>query len=320
MSKKIQLKKLNFDLTEQMFLNVDPSALYETNATEMYRRAMIGENSTRSNFRPILGVKDRVKLAQVDFQNVIKPGTCDFDPMSGDISQKSFEVCPITIQTSICLDSLETAFMSDSIARGSKETNLPQAFMNYFYETLAASVAEELEILSLQGDSGLTASTFLNACDGLEIVLGDSQLVLTPMTASAVTMTNVVDKLIEARNAIPVGVKGKSDFVYMVSVNCYEAFADAVSDNQASGQYFVGGLQLNFQGVPIVKMEGASDDVIIAGQTSNFLNITDLELDTQGFNVVDFMKTTLARKIGVRTDAKVAWGVLRDQEVYFHKP
>jgi len=321
MSKNLELKKLGFALTEQMFdMNVDPSALYETNAVEMYRRAMIGENSSRSLFKQIYGIKDRVKLGTVDFVNVIKPGACDWSPTDSDIAQKTFETCPIMVGTSFCIEDLETSFVSDQIGRGSKDFKEPSAFMNYFYETLQKVVDEELEVLTWQGDTGLTSS-YLQSCDGLEKILANEATVLGPTAASPVTMTNVVDKLIEARNAMPKAVKGKSDFVYMVSVNVWEAFQDAISDNQASGQYFLGSNQpLNFQGTPIVKVEGASDDVIVAGQTSNFLYITDLLADTQGFNVVDFMKTTLNRRIGVRTDAKVAWDVVRYNEVYFHKP
>jgi hypothetical protein len=322
MSKKLELKKLGFALTEQMFdMNVDPSALYETNAIEMYRRAMIGEDSSRSKFKQIYGIKDRVKLGTVDFQNVVKPGACDFDPTDSDISQRTFEVCPIMIGTSFCIEDLETTFVSDQIGRGSKDFSEPTAFMNYFYETLQKVVDEELEILTWQGDTGLTSS-YLQACDGLEVILGNTASgTLYPATASAVTISNVVDKLIEARTAVPKGVKNKPDFVYMVSTNVWEAYQDAISDNQASGQYFLGSqAPLNFQGTPIVKVDGASDDVIVAGQTSNFLYITDLLADTQGFNVVDFMKTALNRRIGVRTDAKVSWDVVRYDEVFFHKP
>jgi hypothetical protein len=322
MSKEIKLQKLGFSLKPEMFdLNVDPSALYATNATELYRRAMIGENSSRSLFKQIYGIKDRVKLGKVDFQSVIKPGACDFDPSDSDISQETFEVCPIMIGTAFCVEDLEISFVSDQIGRGSKDFSEPAAFMSFFYETLSSVVDEELEILTWQGDTTATGS-YLEACDGLEKILGATGSgALLPATASAVTITNVVDKLIEARNALPTAVKSKGDFVYMVSTNVMESFMDAISDNQASGQYFLGSLgELNFQGKKMVEIQGASDDVIVAGQLSNFLFIADLLVDTQGWNVVDFMKTILKRQIGVRTDAKVKFDVLRKNEVYFHKP
>lgn len=323
MKREIKLNRLDFTVKEEMFaLNVDSSALYQTNAVEMYRAAMIGENSVRGRFKQILGVKDRVKLGTAVFGTVIKPGACAYDPSDSTISQKTFEVCPIMIGTDVCIDSLETSFVSDQIARGSAAFSEPQPFMNYFYDTLAATVSEQLAILSFQGDSSLIGDTYLKACDGLETVLAASTGVTKPVVSArtAVTSANVIAKMTAARNASSKGVKAKSDFAYIVSTNVYEALMDAVSDNKNSGLYYVEGIDLRFQGVPVIKADEASDNVIIATYLSNLLNISDLESDVTGFNVVDFMKTTLDRKIGVRTDAKVKFDFLVAGDIYFHKP
>lgn len=325
MSKEIKFKQLKFSLKKEMFdMNVDNSALYETNAVEMYKKALFGEESARARYRQITGIKDRFKLGLNEFESVIKPGDCDFDPSDSTISQKTFEVCPIMIGTSICVDSLETSFVSDQLRKGSANFVEPQPFMNYFYETLSDEVNQELEILTFQGQlsGGATGpNAYLNSCDGLEYQLENDTDVLKPSaTASAVTSTNIISKLVEARNKIPKGVRAKSDFAYQVSTNVYDAYMDAISENKVSGQYYVEAIDLKFQGVPVVRIDGASDNVIIAGQLSNFLNINDLANDANGFNVVDFMKTTLQRKIGVRTDAKFKVSFLRGQEIYFHKP
>jgi len=37
-----------------------------------------------------------------------------------------------------------------------------------------------------------------------------------------------------------------------------------------------------------------------------------------GFNIVDFMKTTLSRKIGVRVDFKFQPSYTNAEEIYFH--
>lgn len=319
--KEIKLQKLGFSLTPQMFdMNVDSSALYATNATELYRKALIGENSSRSLFSQIYGVKDRVKLGLVEFDNVVKPGACDWDPSDSDISQKTFEVCAIMMGTSFCISDLEISFISDQIGKGSMDFKEPSAFMSFFYETLSNVVSEELEYLTWRGDSGTYSGQYLSACDGLETILEADNTVLGPTAASPVTSTNVISKLIHARNTIPTAVKNKSDFAYMVSVNVYEALLDAVSDNKNSGLYYVEGIELKFQGVPVIKLDGASNDVIVAGQKSNFLFITDLLADVNGWNVVDFMKTTLNRRIGVRTDAKIKFDYKKGDEIYFHKP
>jgi len=323
MKKELKLNRLPFTLKEEMFaMNVDSSALYQTNAVEMFRAAMIGENAVRGRFKQVAGVKDRIKLGTTIFESLIKAGTCDFNPSDSTISQKTFEVCPIMIGSELCVESLETSFISDQLVRGSAGFSEPQPFMNFFYETLNSTVAEELAILSFQGDTSLTADTYLNVCDGIEAKLAAATGVTKPVVSArtAVTSANVISKMVAARNGSKKAVKNKSDFAYIVSTNVYEALMDAVSDNKNSGLYYVEGIDLRFQGVPVIKADEASDNVIIATYLSNLLNITDLDSDVAGFTVVDFKSTTLARKIGVRTDAKVSFDFLVAEDVYFHKP
>lgn len=323
MKKELKLKNLDFAISEEMFaLNLDSSALYATNAIESYRAAMIGENSVRSRFRQVARIKDRVKMATNTFGNLIKPGACAFDPTDATASQKTFEVCPIMVGTSICVDTLEISYASDQITAGSNSFSEPQPFMQFFYETLGANVSEQLSLLSFQGDSSLTGDTYLKACDGLETKLAASTGVTKPVVSArtAVTSANVIAKLTAARNGSKKAVKNKSDFAYIVATNVWEALMDAVSDNKNSGLYYIEGYDLKFQGVPVIKADEASDNVIIATYLSNLLNITDLDSDITGYNVVDFMKTTLDRKIGVRTDAKVCFDFLVAEDIYFHKP
>jgi hypothetical protein len=302
----------------QMAMTVDPSAAYTTNATEYFRKAMIGEEKTRSKFRPLLGVKDRVNLGGVDVTTVtIKPGACDFDPDNTEISQKEYEVKPLMYGTVFCVKSLEESFVSDQLTRGSNSFNQQFAFMNFFFEKLAEELTEQMEIITFQG----TVAT--NGVDGLETLMAADANILVPTlgnggVASAVTDLNVIDKLKQARNVLPKAVRRRKDFVYIVATNVFDALADAVSDNKASGLYYVEDVELKFQGVSIYKADGASDDVIIATYWENLVNIQDLLDEELGFNIVDFMKTTLDRKIGVRVDFKFQPTYTNAEEIYFH--
>lgn len=334
---KIKFDNLKFEFSKEDFnqdftkvelgMTVDSSAAYTTNATEYFRRAMIGENSTRAKFRQVLGVKDRVKLGTAVFDSLIKDGACDFDPSNSTISQKTFEVCPLMVSTSVCIEDLEVSFVSDQLSKGSNDFNDQFAFMNFFYETLSMEHQEEMEYLTFQGQAGVTASfgsEYLSTCDGLEIKMTNDTNVLKPNAgnggvASAVTSTNVIAKLVQARNAMPKAAKNKADFVYIVSTNVYEAYTDAINQNQASGQYFNDAITPNFQGVEIFHAKGASDDVLIAANWKNLLNLQDLVTDETGYEVVDFYKTKLDRKIGVRTDFKFSPDFLVSEEIYFHK-
>lgn len=326
---KITFENLNFELSVEdmnkieLSMNVDPSALYQTNAVEYFRKAMIGENSTRSKMRQVLGIKDRVKLGNTNFDSLIKPGDHEFDPSVSTAVQKTFEVTPLMIGTSIKIDELEISYVSDQLKRGSTDFSDRFAFMNYFYDTLNKTAQKEMEILTWQGATGgsfSAANAYLNSLNGLEFQLANDGDVLTPATASAVTSANVIDKMIEARDNVPAAVKNEPDFTYIVSRNVAEAYFDAINENKASGQYFVEGVSANFQGRPIFLAEGASNDVIVACSWDNLLNIQDLLSDEVGFTVVDFYKTKLDRKIGVRTDFKFKPTYILGNEIYFHKP
>ena len=176
-----------------------------------------------------------------------------------------------------------------------------------------------MAILTWQGVFGT------NGVDGLEVLMAANGDVVKPTAgnggvASAVTDANVVDKLKQARNNLPKAVKNRADFVYIVSTNVYEALADAVSENKASGLYYLEGERLTFQGVEVYKEDGASDDMICATYWYNLVNIQDLMDEELGFNVVDFSKTTLDREIGVRVDFKFQPDFTNAEEVYFHLP
>jgi len=303
-----------------MGMTVDASANYATNATEYFRKAMIGEERTRSRFRQLLGVKDRVKLGTIDASalNVVA-GTCAFTPGTTTVKQKEFTVQPLMLPTDVCIRSLEIAFMSDQLSRGSNSFTDKFAFMDFFYDYLGSILAEQIEKLTFTGTVGV------NGVDGLEAKMTADANILKPTggnggVASAITSANVVAKLTQARNVLPNEVKRKSDFVYIVARNVYEALMDDVSTNKASGLYFGDSNgTLTFQGVEIYCADGASNNVIIATYWYNLVNVQDLTDDELGFNVVDFMKTTLDRKIGVRCDFKFQPDYSISNEIYFHK-
>jgi len=297
----------------EMSMTVDSSADYATNAKEYFVKAMIGEEKTRSKFRQLLGVKDRIKLGTVDTSALsIKPGAATFDPDATTISQKDFEVKPLMMGTSFNVSDLEQSFVSDQLKKGSNNFSDKFEFMNFFYAEVARWLTEQMELITFTG------TVAANGVDGLETLLATDGNVLVPATPSAVTDFNVIDKLKEARNALPKAVRRRPDFVYLVSTNVYDALADAVSENKASGLYYVEADKLRFQGIEVYKADGASDNTIIATYWENYLNIQDLMGEELGFNIVDFMKTVLNRTIGVRVDFKYQPDYVNSEEIYFH--
>jgi hypothetical protein len=136
--------------------------------------------------------------------------------------------------------------------------------------------------------------------------------------ASAVTQANVIAKLQQARNVVPVAIRKRQDFVYIVSQNVYDALADEISENKASGLYYLEGETMRFQGRQVYLADGASDNTIICTYWENLVNVMDLMSDEVGFNTVDFMGTTLERSIGIRADFKFQPSYVNANEIYLH--
>ena len=299
-------------------MTVDASANYATNAQEYFTRAMIGDEATRTNFRQLLGVKDRVKLGGVTTTGInIKPYAAVFNPDNTTVLQKEYVVKPLMWGTKFDVRSLEIAFMSDQLAKGSNNFSDQFAFMTFFYAEVERRIQEDMELLTFQG----VLAT--DGVDGLETLLAVDGNVLFPTAgnggvASAVTQANVIAKLQQARNVVPVAIRKRQDFVYIVSQNVYDALADEISENKASGLYYLEGETMRFQGRQVYLADGASDNTIICTYWENLVNVMDLMSDEVGFNTVDFMGTTLERSIGIRADFKFQPSYVNSNEIYLH--
>ena len=299
-------------------MTVDASANYATNAQEYFTRAMIGDEASRTKFRQLLGVKDRVKLGGVTTTGInIKPYAAVFNPDNTTVTQKEYVVKPLMWGTKFDVRSLEIMFVSDQLAKGSNNFSDSFAFMTFFYSEVEKRIKEEMELLTFQG----VLAT--DGVDGLETLLAVDGNVLFPTAgnggvASAVTQANVIAKLKQARNVVPVAIRKRQDFVYIVSQNVYDALADEISENKASGLYYLEGETMRFQGREVYLADGASDNTIICTYWENLVNVMDLMSDEVGFNTVDFMGTTLERSIGIRADFKFQPSYVNANEIYLH--
>jgi hypothetical protein len=299
-------------------MTVDASANYATNAQEYFTRAMIGDEASRTKFRQLLGVKDRVKLGGVTTTGInIKPYAAVFNPDNTTVTQKEYVVQPLMWGTKFDVRSLEIAFMSDQLAKGSNNFSDQFAFMTFFYSEIERRIQEDMELLTFQG----VLAT--DGVDGLETLLAVDGNVLFPTSgnggvASAVTSSNVIAKLTQARNVVPKAIRKRSDFVYIVAQNVYDALADIVAAEKASGLYYLEAETMRFQGREVYLADGASDNTIICTYWENLVNVMDLMSDEVGFNTVDFMGTTLERSIGIRADFKFQPSYVNSNEIYLH--
>jgi hypothetical protein len=301
-------KKYKFDLT------VDASALLQANPIEFYAR-LYGMESAAGNFRVLPGVKNKTKIANVVFAQLIQAADCEFTPTNSTVSAIEIDVCPLSIQTSVCQYQLEQAWLADQMAKGSNSDFTVASFMAYFYEQMSSKAHEELAKIMWQGDTD-SEDPILEKCDGwLKRLCG---LDVIRAAQDTVTAANVIAEMgsvleVATDEMLTAGV----NLQFKVSPNVGTAYRIATASTNTINNVTVG-LGLTFLDIPIVVDYGLPENTIILSDPNNFVYALDAEGDIDSLQIVDFSKTTLDRTIGARADFKVGFYITNPEQVVLY--
>jgi len=300
-------KKYKFDLT------VDASALLQANPSEFYAR-LYGMDSAAGNFRVLAGIKNSTKIASTVFGTLIQAADCSFAPTDSTVSAITVDVCPLSIQTSVCQYQLEQTWLADQMAKGSNSDFTVASFMSYFWEQMASKAHEELALIMWQGDTG--GAGVLARCDGwLKRLCGLSPIRVANTT---VATSNVIAEIGSVIEAAPSEIMANpSKLKLFVSQNVATAYRIATASANTIN-YTTEALGLRFLDIEIVPQYGLPADTIILTDPNNFIYALDAEGDVDSLQVVDFSKTTLDRTIGARADFKVGFYVTNDTQVVLY--
>ena len=305
------MKKYNFDI------NVGANSLLEANPKEFYSKALLTNKST-SHFRQLLNVKEKMKIAGFEFQDVLQAESCTFTKTDSDLSAKTIEPCKLQIGVELCQADLETSFLADWMRAGSNQVDFsPVEFMSHYYDRLAKKTADNLEVLTWQGDSAGVTGTYLDLCDGLEKkLLADASVI--DVTAIAITSANVVAQMTLVYNAIPTAIRNnKSELIWLVSDNVAAAYQVAVASASAE-VYTRMNPELTFLGIKVVVAEGMSDDRMVCTRAENLLFITDLVSDLSEVITINMKATTGDRLIRSISDFKYGVDFVNPDEIVYY--
>jgi hypothetical protein len=301
-------KKYKFDLT------VDASALLQANPIEFYAR-LYGMESAAGNFRVLPGVKNKTKIANVVFAQLIQAADCEFTPTNSTVSAIEIDVCPLSIQTSVCQYQLEQAWLADQMAKGSNSDFTVASFMAYFYEQMSSKAHEELAKIMWQGDTD-SEDPILEKCDGwLKRLCGLDVIRAAQDTVTAANVIAEMGSVLEAATdeMLTAGVS----LQFKVSPNVGTAYRIATASTNTINNVTVG-LGLTFLDIPIVVDYGLPANTIILSDPNNFVYALDAEGDIDSLQIVDFSKTTLDRTIGARADFKVGFYITNPEQVVLY--
>jgi hypothetical protein len=247
----------------------------------------------------LITVKQNVKykevLKRVGLNDIVKDGSCDFDPTSTlTLTERILQPRDLQINLSLC----KSDFRSDweAIEMGySAFDNLPKNFADFLIAYVAEKSAARNELSIWQGDASVSGQF-----DGFETLLAlDAELpAAQEVTGTTVDATNVVSQLGLVINAMPDTLYGREDLRLYVSNNVFKAYVRALGGYGAAGlgsngfegkgnMWYTTGGALYFDGVPVVMCPGMSANTAILSTIDNLYFGTGLLSDHQEVKVLD---------------------------------
>ena len=247
----------------------------------------------------LITVKQNVKykevLKRVGINDIVKDGSCDFDPTSTlTLTERILEPKDLQINLSLC----KSDFRSDweAIEMGySAFDNLPKNFSDFLIAHVAEKSAARNELSIWQGVASNSGQF-----DGFETLLAaDPELpAAQEVTGTTVDSTNVTAQLGLIIDAMPDTLYGREDLRLYVSNNIFKAYVRALGGYGAAGlgsngfegkgnMWYTTGGALYFDGIPVVMCPGMSADTAILSTIDNLYFGTGLLSDHQEVKVLD---------------------------------
>jgi len=249
----------------------------------------------------LITVKQNVKykevLKRVGIDDIVKDGSCDFDPTSTlTLTERILEPKDLQINLSLC----KSDFRSDweAIEMGySAFDNLPKNFSDFLIAHVAEKSAARNELSIWQGVASNSGQF-----DGFETLLAaDTELPAAQEVAgTTVDSTNVTAELGKIVDAMPDTLYGREDLRLYVSNNIFKAYVRALGGYGAAGlgsngfegkgnMWYTTGGALYFDGIPVVMCPGMSSDTAILSTIDNLYFGTGLLNDhtSQSVKVLD---------------------------------
>jgi hypothetical protein len=298
-------------------LNVEENALLCPNPQEFYSKAYLTEDIV-GNFRTLPGIKSETKLANVLFNQVLQASNCAFSASPAVLDAIDINVCPLSGMAEVCQFDLEQSFASIGMVKGSNNFEQNE-FFTYFWSEMAAQIQEEITEIRWQGDTGITASTHLNLCNGYLVKFeADSEIIGLTATGD-VDSSNVLARLTTVYTSIPAAVRRKKNDLRMyVAPNVAAAFRIAAATGNTMA-YITKELDFTFLGVKIVEDGGLPDNVIVASLWSNLIYAFDGEADSKQLKIINLADTVAEPYMRARTNLKVGFHYTNPSEIVYYK-
>jgi hypothetical protein len=305
-------RKLRFDL------DIDATALLQANSEAFYSRAYLKEE-TVDNYRTLPGIKYKTKISNIVFGQVLQAENCAFVASNDDLASVEIDVCSLSAMAEICQFDLEQSFVSLQMAKGSNGDFTVASFMDYYWNEMALTIAENVEKLRWSGDT-LSGDASLALCDGYKkSLVADVANVIDITLPVAITSANVLAELARVYSAIPAAVlANQEDLRFYVSSPVAAAYRSAVAASNTQAN-LTQALDFTYLGIKMVLCPGMLGlSTIVATLKDNLIYSFDAEGDGKALRAINLADTVAEPVIRTRANMKVGFTHVNGTEIVFY--
>jgi hypothetical protein len=305
-------RKLRFDL------DIDATALLQANSEAFYSRAYLKEE-TVDNYRTLPGIKYKTKISNIVFGQVLQAENCAFVASNDDLASVEIDVCSLSAMAEICQFDLEQSFVSLQMAKGSNGDFTVASFMDYYWNEMALTIAENVEKLRWSGDT-LSGDASLALCDGYKkSLVADVANVIDITLPVAITTGNVLAELARVYDAIPAAVlANQEDLRFYVSSPVAAAYRSAVAASNTQAN-LTQALDFTYLGIKMVLCPGMLGlSTIVATLKDNLIYSFDAEGDGKALRAINLADTVAEPVIRTRANMKVGFTHVNGTEIVFY--
>ena len=303
-------KNLKFDL------DVDASALLAANPEAFFSKAYLSEENLADNYRLLPGIKSKTKLATILFGNILQSSSCPFESPTDDLSAIEIDVCALSAMAQICQFDLEQSFVALQMTKGSNGDFTVASFMDFYWNTMAKQIGQDIELIRWQGDTE-SENTTLALCDGyIKGLLADATVV--DVANVSITSSNVLAQLALIFAAAPSAIiRRKSDLRLYVSTNVANAYELAAAQGNTL-TYVTESLGDTFLGIKLVICDGMSNNTMVLTSRNNLIYAFDGEDDGKALKAVNLEDSVAEPLLRTRANIKVGFFYVNPTEIVYY--
>ena len=194
----------------------------------LIKKMILGGRSTRFlTVQP--DIKSAASINLLSSNLVAQAGGCGFtDAGTTILTQNTLNVCPLKVNESICIDTLEQYYTQAMLAPGSYDTDF--GFEQLYTEEKVSQISSLIDTLIWQGNTAVTGQTGL--CDGF-ITLANTTYSASTVDGNvanytAITAANIIAIVDDAVNVIPANIIDQDDLYLYCGYDFYRTYATAL--------------------------------------------------------------------------------------------